>query len=74
MSFLVNVTLNNTVSVYSESQREKLLKGLSEYNAAEFFPILEAVDWTPEAIDSLKDSVLNQPQVHYCISDAVSTL
>ena len=68
------MTLYNTVSVYSQSQRENLLKSLSENNATEFFPILEAVDWTPEAIDSFKDSVLSKPQLHICHSDVVSTL
>ena len=67
------MTLNNTVSVYSQSQREKLLNGLRENNVTEFFPILEAVDWTPEAIDSFKDSVLSKPQLHVCFSDVVST-
>ena len=66
------MTLINIVSVYSQSQREKLLNGLSENNATEF-PILEAVDWTPEAIDSFKDSVLSKPQLHVCLSDVVST-
>ena len=67
------MTLINIVSVYSQSQRERLLNGLSENNATEFFPILEAVDWTPEAIDSFKDSVLSKPQLHVCLSDVVST-
>ena len=65
------MTLNNTVSDYSQSQREKLLNGLRENNATEFFPILEAVDWTLEAIDSFKDSVLSKPQLQACFSDVV---
>ena len=67
------MTLINIVSVYSQCQRERLLNGLSENNATDFFPILEAVDWTPEAIDSFKDSVLSKPQLHVCLSDVVST-
>ena len=63
------MTLINIVSVYSQSQRERLLNGLSENNATEFFPILEAVDWTPEAIVSFKDSILSKPQLHVCLSD-----
>ena len=66
--------LYNTVSVFSQSQREKLLSSLSENNATEFFPILEAVDWTPEAIDSFKDSILSKPLVHFCYSNEVGTL
>ena len=64
----------HNASVYSQSQREKLLDSLNENNVTEFFPILEAVDWTPEAIDSFKDSILSKPQVHLCYSDMVSTL
>ena len=68
------MTLYNTVSVYSQSQRENLLNSLGKNNETEFFPILEAVDWTPEAIGSFKDSVLSKPQLHICHSDVVSTL
>ena len=56
---------------YSESERETLLKGLDYQNATEFFPILDAVDWTPEAVQSFKDSVLNTPQVYFCAEDDI---
>ena len=56
---------------YSESEGETLLKGLGYQNATEFVPILDAVDWTPEAVQSFKDSVLNTPRAYFCIEDDI---
>ena len=53
----------------SESDRKTLVTGLGKQNATEFFPILDAVDWTPEAVQSFKDSVLNTPQTYTCFGD-----
>ena len=53
----------------SESDRKTLLTGLGKQNATEFFPILDAVDWTPEAVQNFKDSVLNTPQSYICFGD-----
>ena len=54
---------------YRESDREPLLTGLASDNVEQFLPILNAVDWTPDAVASFQDSVLTPPQLYYCYSD-----
>ena len=63
------LTQCHNIILYSESNRKTLLTGLENENATDFFPILDAVDWTPEAVQSFKDSVLNTPQIYFCSGD-----
>ena len=52
-----------------ESKRETLLSGLATDNITLFLPILEEVDWTPDAIKSFRNSTLNTHHAHICYTD-----
>ena len=38
------------------------------------YEAMETVDWNPEAVQGLEDSVLNSPQTYFCFGENVSCL
>ena len=57
-----------------KSNRDALLISLGKENETAIRPILETVDWNPEAVQGLEDSVLNSPQTYFCFGENVSCL
>ena len=58
------------------TDRDTLLTSLqfSQENETAIRPILETVDWNPEAVQGLNDYVLNSPQTYFCFGENVSCL
>ena len=61
-SLFVHTCFSESHILHRKSDRDALLISLGERNETAICPILETVDWNPEAVQGLEDSVLNSPQ------------
>ena len=65
------VTGTSFLQICSLAQHGFLYQSLSEQNESGIREVLGGVEWTPEAIQSLQDSVLNNDVFQICLSDLV---
>ena len=69
MSFKANLQGIRTVPTYSPSDHQLLYQSLASDNETGIRTVLDNINWTPEAIDGLQRSVLNNDVFQFCTID-----
>ena len=58
-----------TLSIYSPSDHQLLYQSLATNNESGIRTVLDNINWTPEAVDGLQQSVLNNDVLQFCSID-----